>query len=167
MRIIAIIGPSGSGKDTAARMLSDVTGIDVLVSYTTRPMRDDEQQGREHHFVSECNTPREKMLAYTEYGGYEYWTEYRQVNEKAIYVIDESGLLDMRRRFPHIDIITIHIETTRFNRQMRGISTNRMMRDDLRDQLPDDSFDYRITNNGSIEELYAAILAVSDTLHLH
>lgn len=78
MKLITIIGPSGAGKDTVALMLSAILGYDVLCSYTTRPMREGEVDGKEHHFVKECNVPKSEMLAYTRYGNYEYWTEKKQ-----------------------------------------------------------------------------------------
>lgn len=164
MKIIAIIGPSGAGKDTAARMLAEMTGYHILVSYTTRPIRDGEEFGREHYFVSDCTVPIDKMLAYTVYGEYEYWVTLKQVVGTCIYVIDEVGMMDIRKRHPDIDLVTIHIETTRFRRRMRGVTTERMVRDDLREQLPMDSFDFCITNNGSLEELESKLRNIADTL---
>ena len=40
MKLITITGPSGAGKDTVARMLSEMGGYQVLCSYTTRPKRE-------------------------------------------------------------------------------------------------------------------------------
>ena len=37
--IIAIVGKTSSGKDTAAKYLHDKYGLDMVVSHTTRPMR--------------------------------------------------------------------------------------------------------------------------------
>ena len=71
--ILAIVGPSGSGKTTLAEHLKDKLNIPVIVSYTTRPIRDGEIDGKDHHFVSEQDMPpHEKMLAYTKFGGYHY-----------------------------------------------------------------------------------------------
>lgn len=50
--LIVITGTSGSGKDTLGRFLSEY-GINKLVSYTTRPIRDGEIDGEDYHFVSE------------------------------------------------------------------------------------------------------------------
>lgn len=75
MKLITIIGPSGAGKDTVALMLSAILGYKVICSYTTRPMREGEVDGKEHYFVKECNVQKSEMLAYTRYGNYEYWTE--------------------------------------------------------------------------------------------
>lgn len=60
--IIAIVGQAGSGKDTVAQLMRMTLHVPILCSYTTRPMREGEVNGREHIFVKECNIPREKCL---------------------------------------------------------------------------------------------------------
>lgn len=168
MKLITITGPSGAGKDTVARMLSETTGIPVLVSYTTRKMREGEQNGREHWFVSPDMVPDKKdMLAYTVYGGYEYWTEIMQIGDAAIYVIDEEGLRDLHDRFPYINLVSIYVRANKHIRRMRGVSEERMQRDDLREQFPLEYYDYRISNNRTIEHLRATLQAVADTLPQH
>lgn len=104
MKLITITGPSGAGKDTVARMLSDLGGYKVICSYTTRPKREGEIDGVEHHFVEKCDVPHDNMLAYTQYGGYEYWTTVEQVDDKAIYVIDEDGLKSLCEKFPDMKV---------------------------------------------------------------
>lgn len=125
-KIIAIIGQAGAGKDTVARLLSFSLGIPLICSYTTRPMREGEKNGREHIFVKECNIPREKMLAYTEYGGYEYWTELSQIEDTAIYVIDEKGIMDICERFPDIELVNIYVAAKPETLKARGIAPERM-----------------------------------------
>lgn len=154
MKLITITGPSGAGKDTVARMLSEITGIPVLVSYTTRKMREGEENGREHWFVSPDMVPDKKdMLAYTQYGGYEYWTEIMQIGDAAIYVIDEEGLRDLHDRFPHIPLVSIVVLANRTVRRVRGVDDNRMNRDKERRQFPLEYYDYRIYNNTSMKNL--------------
>ena len=52
--LIVITGPSGSGKSTLAnRMLEEIENVEFSVSYTTRPKRESEREGKDYHFVSE------------------------------------------------------------------------------------------------------------------
>ena len=162
--LLCILGPSGAGKDTAAQILSQLTNIPVLVSFTTCPIRPDQKQGREHHFVPSFNAPKDILLAYTKYGGYEYWTTTTQINSKAIYVIDEEGLRTLRENHPEIRVTTIYITASRIVRRQRGVTVDRMQRDDLREQFPLDFYDYRIYNNKGKEELMRKLIYIAENL---
>src|SRR5688500_20353303 len=51
--LIVVSSPSGGGKGTLIdRVLQTVPGVSYSVSYTTRPPRPKEQDGREYFFVS-------------------------------------------------------------------------------------------------------------------
>ena len=153
MKLITITGPSGAGKDTVARMLSEMSGYQVLCSYTTRPKREGEIDGVEHHFVETCNIPHDKMLAYTQYGGYEYWVTIDQVKNKSIYVIDEDGLKNLCERFPDIELFKICVTAWETTRLSRGVSQERIYRDKQRKLLPLAFYDAVIFNNGTLSKL--------------
>lgn len=147
MLLITITGPSGAGKDTVARMLSEKTGIPVLCSYTTRPMREGEENGREHFFVKECDVPHSDMLAYTQYGGYEYWTLKSQLQGNIIYVIDEEGLRNLYHQCPDVPTVHLYVDATEKERRARGVSEERIERDKERKTLPEDFYQYFIHNS--------------------
>lgn len=153
MKLITITGPSGAGKDTMARMLSEMGGYKVLCSYTTRPKREGEIEGVEHHFVEKCDVPHDKMLAYTQYGGYEYWTTIDQVTDKSIYVIDEDGLRALCEKFPDIELFKICVSACEGTRLRRGVSQERIDRDKKRKCLPLSFYNAVIFNNDSYEVL--------------
>lgn len=50
-RIFCIMGKSSSGKDSLYTAIVSSLGLTPLVIYTTRPMRENEAEGREYHFV--------------------------------------------------------------------------------------------------------------------
>ena len=59
--LFIISAPSGSGKTTLVNELRKwVTGLEFSVSFTTRPPRGSEQDGREYHFISKAQF--EKMI---------------------------------------------------------------------------------------------------------
>lgn len=50
--LIYIMGKSSSGKDTIYKRLKEKIDTNVYVPYTTRPKRDNEQEGREYYFIN-------------------------------------------------------------------------------------------------------------------
>lgn len=55
-KIICLMGKSSSGKDTIYKNLMEdkSLGLRKLIPYTTRPMREGEQEGVEYHFTDEA-----------------------------------------------------------------------------------------------------------------
>ena len=83
-KIFYIAGKSSSGKDTIYRRLLDCTDLrlETLVPYTTRPIRDGEENGREYFFTDEAELERlraegkiiEERMYSTFYGPWYYFT---------------------------------------------------------------------------------------------
>ena len=64
--LVIISSPSGAGKTTLARrLLGEFEEVDFSVSYTTRPMRHNEEHGRDYFFVSDEEF--DKMVAEDEF----------------------------------------------------------------------------------------------------
>lgn len=133
--IIAFVGESGSGKTTIAQMLEKYNLFPSLVSYTTRPIRDNEINGVDHYFVSENIMPeRDKMLAYTYFSGYHYWTELNDIKKcgsPIIYIIDEKGLIDLYQLEKRQICKVIWVQIERAN---NDVDINRKNRD--KERLP-------------------------------
>ena len=53
-KLYVVMGKSSSGKDTIFKKLTErkELGLQTIVGYTTRPMRDGETEGKEYHFVT-------------------------------------------------------------------------------------------------------------------
>lgn len=164
MKLITITGQSGAGKDTFARMLSEATGLPVLCSYTTRPKREREVDGREHYFVRKCNASPSEMLAYTQYGGFEYWTRIDQISDQAIYVIDEDGLRNICSNHPEFEICPVYITASIEDRLSRGVSESRIARDATRKKLPLNFYQHHIYNVRDKDELRRMAYDLADLL---
>ncbi|MCY1134009.1 guanylate kinase [Bacteroides fragilis] len=166
--IIAIVGPSGSGKTHLTKFLQKELNIPTIVSYTTRPARVNEKNGIEHFFLDNQASlpPMEKMLAYTHFGGYDYFALHSQVPDTVCtYVIDEKGLEELSLQ--HCDkyqIIAVAIKCSEETLVRRGIDPKRIHRDRERKHLSPEYFDSIILNNGSIEEFEYQILCKINTL---
>lgn len=157
--IICIVGASGSGKTTASMILRQLLGWNPIVSYTTRPMRDGERNGRDHWFVKKKDVPpKNRMCAYTQFGGYEYWTEWNQFLTlfPNVYVIDEKGLIDLQSK--ESSPYSFSLFTIKINRNnLSDIDECRKLRDCERVHIPDEFYDYVIDNNGSMEEFRGSL----------
>ena len=153
--IYAVVGASGCGKTTATKILEDY-GIPSLVSYTTRRIRNDEVNGREHWFVTDADIPpKDRMLAYTYFGGKHYWTTIDQIDSKSgcTYIIDEIALVEMIEKFgDKINIVKVLIKKDRGEIE-KLVDTERIRRDEQRLKLDDSFYDIIIDNNGSIDDL--------------
>jgi guanylate kinase len=108
-QLFIVSAPSGAGKTTLVRALlrADPT-LSLSVSYTTRPPRPAEQEGRDYHFVSRESF--DQMLGRAEflesaevhgnyYGTSEAWVRSRlAVGGNVILEIDWQGAEQIRRR---------------------------------------------------------------------
>ena len=71
--VFVISAPSGSGKTTICRLLIErVEGLDLSISYTTRPQKPGESEGKDYFFISDDKF--DKMLSLKEF--LEYATVY-------------------------------------------------------------------------------------------
>ena len=61
IKIVALFGPSSSGKDTLAKQLATYPNISEIISCTTRPQRDYEQDGVDYYFLT-TNQFAEKVI---------------------------------------------------------------------------------------------------------
>lgn len=110
-RIFIVSGPSGSGKSTLVEtLLREVPGTMFSVSYTTRPPRAGEQEGREYHFVErgafEAMVARNEFLEWANVYGFFYGTHQRYValaqerRKDLVLDIDVQGARQVKQRIP-------------------------------------------------------------------
>jgi len=127
--IIAIIGKTSSGKDTAAKYLKEKYGLDIVVSHTTRPMRTYETNGKEHWFDTKSEfdafLKNNKVIAYTknDMTGIEYAAvlSKEELSKNMVYLINPDGINWMRKNAPDINILSIYIDLNEEEIINRGI----------------------------------------------
>ena len=165
-----ILGESGSGKDTIVRRVCEMLRVRQVVSYTTRPRRKGEVNGREHYFISDGAFRRKlpDMIAKTTFDGYRYGATVGEVNGRRrwdapadLYVIDPAGAKHMNRARMNRPIFEVYIsvpETTRMYRMFcrgeeRGDVERRIQHDRkaFAAYRESGSPDYVIENNGIME----------------
>ena len=128
--IFCILGESGSGKDTLVEYTLKEFKLDLkpVLSYTDRPMRDGEQNGKEHIFLSKdemtefLNSNKKDIAAYTKIGetGYRYCAMTSVIDRSDIYIIDPNGLKEFKERTgDRYDIVSIYIDCPLKERRKR------------------------------------------------
>ena len=122
-------------------------------------MRKGEVNGRDHWFVKPSQVPpKSRMCAYTQFGGYEYWTEWNQFQTlfDCVYENNEKRLIDLmaKEQTP----ISFQLVTIKIKRDKKdGIDEARQARDKERIELSDEFYDYVINNNESLEAFCASL----------
>lgn len=149
IKLVCALGRTCSGKDSLFKdVLVDDNISDkyeMVVSYTTRPMRESETEGVEHHFVTEEKFREDNskgLLAFTAINGYKYYVPAHSITEIVnngkipVYIIDPIGLKDLYKNLPKYtdissdNIYSIYIYAKESDRIVRYIQ-----REELRGTL--------------------------------
>lgn len=157
LKILCIVGGSGVGKTLASLHLKYHKDANVICSFTTRPPRPTEVEGRDHHFI-DIVPDKTELIAYTHFGGHYYYaTKWQVFGPCTVYVIDEKGLANLRRDYGHkYEIYSILIKRDKWRRRRVDVSETRIRRDEVR-KLIDEDYDYVVVNNGTKKEFFAQI----------
>ena len=171
-KIFAILGESGVGKDTIAKVLLDKIQqqnlpIKKMTSYTTRPIRKGEKDGVEYNFttmhefdtlyknneVAEYNTYNIENVRQT----WVYYSLKKDIdlkNNSLLKIINPSGLSQLRQQFKN-DIVVFYITCPTEIRKKRYLDRG-ALNDKLDDRFKRDEkdfaylkYDYKIVNDGT------------------
>jgi hypothetical protein len=128
--IFCILGETGSGKDSLVEYTLKNFNLDLkpVVSYTDRPIRPGEQQGKEHIFLSKdkmtafLDSYKKDIAAYTQIGenGYRYCATTTTIDKSDIYIIDPNGLKEFKERTDdRYNLVAIYIDCPLKERKKR------------------------------------------------
>lgn len=158
--LFLFVGKTGSGKSSLINKLSELTNSKQLISYTTRPRRN--ENDNDHIFVSVDEYLKAKedgeIIAETEIAGNHYYATKEQLYEADFYTIDPQGqemLLSMN--LPNIKFVTVYISCPDKMREQRVVqkrgddrnvyrARNLSERSQFRQFIADEKWDYSIKN---------------------
>ena len=134
--LFILVGPSGAGKNTLMKRVQEqIPDLPQLATATTRPKRADEQEGREHRFVSREEFERliaaDALIEYQKVHRGDYYGTPRDTVERAfrsgqdlIADIDFLGAQKIHAAYPHntvlIFVTPAHMHTLTERIQQRG-----------------------------------------------
>ena len=117
-KLLMILGPSGSGKDTLMNLLKDKHPDKFIkcISYTTRSPRKDEKQGQNYYYISKENFKKldseHKIIGKFEKYGNFYGTSIDLINENIKKYKDKIIYFDYNIETA---IKTLEIQSLKFN----------------------------------------------------
>lgn len=122
--LFCIMGESSAGKDTLIQRLCQLCNFKQLISYTTRPRRDNE--GATHIFVDDTFYQQAKqndeIAAYTNINNYHYWSTIEQLYNSDLYTLDPDGVKSLRSlNLPNLKIVTVYINVPEDIRRDRAM----------------------------------------------
>lgn len=177
--LFIISSPSGGGKGTIIReVLRTVPNIGYSVSFTTRAIREGEENGKHYHFVSheyfENLIKQGEFLEYAEVHGNYYGTSKRKVEQETlagrdiILEIDVQGAALVREKAP--DAVGVFILPPSFEVLQERLTARQTETDEnlalrlknSRNEVKEFSnFDYVIVNN----EVTKAVLDLQSVIY--
>lgn len=178
-----VCGPSGAGKNSVIeRVMEDLPGLSYSVSFTTRPQRSDEVDGRDYHFITEEQfgnlVENDEVVEHVTYLGHKYGTSRVQIQEvfsegkDVILNIDvngakklmERGLNDFSIVYVFLTPSSLEILGTRLRE--RGTETEEQMKSRLavaaQEMKSMPLFDYLVINDDldkAVDEFRSIVIA--------
>lgn len=150
-----IVGKAASGKDYLRKKFES-RGYKYGVTYTTRPPREGEVNGKDYFFISEDES--KKLIEsgffyeYVIFNGWVYGTSLTQFYTDDLFIMTPFGISKIKpedRRNSFIIYMDIDIQTRYdrlLNRDMTGDIIQRRIQADELDFLKFNDYDLRITN---------------------
>lgn len=145
-----LVGRSGTGKTTMANLLESELGLRRCVTYTTRPPREGEVDGRDYHFVDQLNFSC--MFECSRFGKHWYGTSWEELAKSDVVILDPQGVAYFRQHFPG-RMVVIQLE-----RQNIRVEKRRMKRDSAAgfDSVAPDI----LVRGDTIPEMSASLLSI-------
>ena len=185
IKIIALFGKAGAGKDTILNELFNTYGsilpINKIISCTTRPPRDYEIDGKDYFFHTDeeflIKVANGTMLEATKFREWFYGTslDTHDKNKINIGVFNPEGiwnLLETARISNNLDVIAIEIyasDKTRIIRQLNReeepdcVEVCRRFHTDEKD-FDDLEFDCQVIRNESIEDMQSCVKVLANLI---
>ena len=97
--VLALVGPSGSGKNEIAQKLCRMNGFASPKTYCTK-------QSSKHHYLTEDEFAKEEFFEKTMYAGVHYGTKKEEIQavldsgQSVVMPLDMCGAIAMKRHFP-------------------------------------------------------------------
>ena len=138
--MILLLGKNGSGKTYITRELEE-KGVKKSVSFTTRPKRPKEEEGKDYFFVDkeefEKKIGQGEFIEYKTFRGYYYGTPKENVESTDIIL---SGGIISPQLIPYIE--TIYFIDSPLSQRYEGMKFRKSTREELFDRIHGENDEY-------------------------
>ena len=172
--IIVVTSPSGGGKTTLCKILKEqLNNIEYSISATTRPMRKNEIEGKNYHFMTEKEfINRRNKNHFAEYAYvHDYWygTPRENIdnalsrNNDILMDVDVQGAMEIKKKYPDalmIFIVPPSMEILRKRLKERGTDNDAVIEKRLKNAEQEMSFAGEfefIVENNELKSTYKEI----------
>ena len=152
---IILVGKAASGKDHLRKRFES-RGFKYSISYTTRPPREGEVDGKDYFFITEDQATKmvesNMFYEYAYFNGWLYGKTVEQFYTDDLFIMTPSGVSNIKPEdrtssFIIYTDIEMSIRMTRLtNRNMPGDSMDRRIQADEVDFMGFDDYDFKVTN---------------------
>ena len=152
---IILVGKAASGKDHLRKRFES-RGFKYSISYTTRPPREGEVDGKDYFFITEDQATKmvesNMFYEYAYFNGWLYGKTVEQFYTDDLFIMTPSGVSNIKPEdrtssFIIYTDIEMSIRMTRLtNRNMPGDSMDRRIQADEVDFMGFDDYDLKVTN---------------------
>lgn len=183
--MLILLGKTSTGKSIIAEKLVSDYGYEKIVTYTSRPMRDGEVNGKDYHFIDEKTffdkIDNKDFMEYKVYhtvdGDWYYGTAKEDIvnsSQRSVIILTPAGykdFLDKCYAIPHISIlIKTNKLITKLRLKKRGDNSKeakrRMKHDDKDFEFCEEFVDHVVKNNGINENSINDVVNKIYKLHM-
>ena len=153
---IIITGKGGSGKDYLRKIMEGF-GFTYCRSYTTRPIREGEENGKDYFFIEDKDIPKKKDLYESVYfNDWFYGTPKEEFEKSNLFIMTPKGVSSLKKR-DRKNSIVVYVDADEDSRRSRLLErkdaddVERRINADEEDFKDFKDFDLTINNSNKIE----------------
>lgn len=117
-RVFVVTGNTGTGKTTVTKYLNEFYEMPKVITHTTRPPREGEEDGVDYYFESNDSFEKNHFLESVSYSGYRYGSSVEglerawEKNQLITIVLDPLGAVTYLQDLPENEVVIIYLDVT-------------------------------------------------------
>jgi guanylate kinase len=144
---IIITGKGGSGKDYLRKIMEGF-GFTYCKSYTTRPIREGEENGKDYFFIEDKDIPKKKDLYESVYfNDWFYGTPKEEFEKSNLFIMTPKGVSSLKKG-DRKNSIVVYVDSDEDSRRSRLLE--RKDADDVERRIDADEEDFKDFNDFDI-----------------